>query len=148
MTAPDPVSRPSRADTPPPKPCLFCDRSAHTILGESASWYIRLDNYPAATGHVQVVPRRHVESLFDLTGREAEWLYPMLTMARDLVAAKWGEPDGWTIGVNDGKAAGRSIDHLHVHLIPRHHGDMPDPRGGIRQCVPGWDPDAWAGGGS
>lgn len=145
--APEPVSRPSRADTTEAAtapPCLFCDRSAHKVIAESVSWYIRLDAYPAAPGHVEVVPTRHVESYFDLTEHEGEQLHSMLALARRMVTARWGEPDGWTIGVNDGRAAGRSIDHLHVHLIPRHHGDVPDPRGGIRRALPNGDPDAWA----
>ncbi|MGH3818079.1 MAG: HIT family protein [Pseudonocardiaceae bacterium] len=52
-------------------------------------------------------------------------------------------PGGYTIGMNEGKIAGRSIDHLHIHLIPRYEGDVADPRGGIRQVVPNHDPDAW-----
>ncbi|MGI5414254.1 HIT family protein [Actinomadura luteofluorescens] len=124
-------------------PCLFCDRTASVVIGETRYWYIRLDGYPANPGHVEVVPFRHVDSFFDLNGSETAELYGVLTYARNLVADKFGEPDGWTIGINDGRAAGRSIDHLHVHLIPRHHGDVDDPRGGIRQCAPNCTPDAW-----
>ncbi|TYK45468.1 HIT domain-containing protein [Actinomadura decatromicini] len=116
------------------------------MLGESASWYIRLDAYPANPGHVELVTKRHVVSTFDLDGAESAELYGVLCYARNLVEAKVGRPDGWTIGINDGEAAGRSIDHLHVHLIPRHNGDVLDPRGGIRQCAPNCDPDAWTGG--
>ena len=124
-------------------PCLFCDPTASAILGESASWYIRLDAFPANPGHVEVVPKRHVDSFFDLDGAESAELYGALAYARNLVTEKWGEPDAWTIGINDGRAAGRSIPHLHIHLIPRWHGDVKDPRGGIRQCAPNCDPDAW-----
>lgn len=123
--------------------CLFCDRTVHEVLGESASWWIRLDAFPAAPGHVEVVTKRHVESFFGLNGDESAELYGVLAYARNLVEAKYGTPDAWTIGINDGKAAGRSIDHLHVHLIPRHDGDVPDPREGIRQCAPNCDPDSW-----
>lgn len=126
-------------------PCLFCDRSAHEILGESASWYIRLDAYPAAPGHVELVTKRHVVSFFALNGDEAGELYGVLGYARELVVARFDWPDAWTIGINDGRAAGRSIDHVHVHLIPRHHGDVADPRGGIRRGLPNCDPDAWGG---
>lgn len=124
-------------------PCLFCDRTAHTVLGESASWYIRLDGYPANPGHVEAVTKRHVVSLWDMDGDESAELPGVLAYARELVAMRFGEPDGWTVGINDGTAAGRSIDHLHVHLIPRHHGDVPDPRGGIRRALPNGDPDEW-----
>lgn len=128
----------------PTADCLFCDRAQHRVLGESASWYIRLDNYPAHPGHSQVVPKRHVESLFELNGDEAAELYGVLLYARDLVVKELdAAPDAWTVGVNEGRAAGRTIDHLHVHLIPRYWGDVPDPRGGIRQCAPRCTPDAW-----
>lgn len=127
----------------PSAPCLFCDRANSEILGESASWYIRLDNYPAAPGHVELVTKRHVESLWGLDGGESAELYGVLAYARNLVEARFGTPDGWTIGINEGRAAGRSVDHLHVHLIPRHHGDVPDPRGGIRRGLPNGNPDAW-----
>jgi diadenosine tetraphosphate (Ap4A) HIT family hydrolase len=123
------------------QPCLFC-ADGHKILCESSGWYARHDNYPANPGHVEIVPRRHVESFFDLSAGEMAQACELLTRARALLAAQY-RPDGWTIGVNDGTAAGRSIDHLHIHLIPRHHGDVPDPRGGIRQCVPNWAPDSW-----
>lgn len=142
-----PETDPTRVDASAARtaPCLFCDRSQHTILGESASWYIRLDNYRANPGHVEAVTRRHVVSFWDLDGDESAELTGVLAYARNLVEARFGTPDGWTIGINEGRAAGRSIDHLHVHLIPRHHGDVPDPRGGIRQCAPNCDPDLWEG---
>ena len=124
-------------------PCLFCDRDAHEILGESYSWYIRLDAFPAAPGHVELVTKRHVVSLFDLDGAESAELCGTLSYARELVTARFGAPDGWTVGINEGRAAGRSIDHVHVHLIPRRHGDVPDPRGGIRRGLPNCNPDAW-----
>lgn len=127
--------------------CLFCDPTALVRIGASASWGVCLDNFPAATGHVLLIPKRHVVSLWDLNGDESAELPGVLGYARDLVSGRLAElPDGWTIGINEGRAAGRSIDHVHVHLIPRYAGDVPDPRGGIRQCAPHWDPDAWAAG--
>ncbi len=124
--------------------CPFCDPAASVVIGESASWYIRLDNFPAAQGHVQLVTKRHVVSVFDLSGDEAAEVHGVRLYARNLVVARLGHtPDGWTIGTNEGRAAGRSVDHVHEHLIPRYDGDVPDPRGGIRQCAPNCDPDAW-----
>jgi len=123
--------------------CLFCDQDAHRVLFSSARWYVRYDGYPATPGHVEVVPTRHVESFFDLTEAEAAEMYAVLARARQILTDRH-RPDGWTIGVNDGRAAGRSIDHLHIHLIPRYWGDVPDPRGGIRRALPNCNPDAWA----
>jgi diadenosine tetraphosphate (Ap4A) HIT family hydrolase len=127
--------------------CLFCrpgDPTLNQVLAENDTCYARWDNYPANSGHVEVVTRRHTRSLFDLTCDEATDMWQLLRLAREVVEVTHGAPDGWTVGVNDGPAAGQTVPHVHVHLIPRHHGDVPDPRGGIRQCAPNNNPDAWS----
>jgi diadenosine tetraphosphate (Ap4A) HIT family hydrolase len=125
--------------------CIFCqraDKRLNTIVRENATFYARYDNFPATEGHLEVVPKRHVESLFELTPAEVFEAYSLLCEVQKIVTERY-RPDGYTIGVNEGPAAGQSIAHLHIHLIPRHYGDVPDPRGGIRQAVPNWDPDSW-----
>lgn len=129
--------------------CLFCaqdDVTANRILAQNKTFFVRQDNYPATDGHVEIVPKRHVVSFFDLTPREIRDAYDLLKVARDLIPQLWPAADGYTIGVNEGEAAGRSVDHLHIHLIPRRIGDVADPRGGIRRVVPNCDPDLWARG--
>ena len=54
------------------------------------------------------------------------------------------DPAGYNIGINDGAAAGQTVGHLHIHLIPRYPGDQPDPRGGIRWVIPE-KADYWTG---
>jgi diadenosine tetraphosphate (Ap4A) HIT family hydrolase len=125
--------------------CLFCDidHPDHTIIARSEHFYARLDNYPANPGHTEIVPFAHVDSWFHLRQvRKAEAM-ALLTTVQEWIVETHGQPDGWTWGVNDGKAAGRSVDHLHIHLIPRYHGDVPDPRGGIRRGAPNCNPDEW-----
>lgn len=127
-------------------PCLFCqpdDEALHKVYLRSETCYARLDNYPANPGHTQIVPFRHVDSLFDLTSKEMLDAYCLLDAARAAMM-EMHNPDGWNIGVNDGQAAGRTVHHLHIHLIPRHFGDMPDPRAGIRRGLPNGDPDTWS----
>jgi diadenosine tetraphosphate (Ap4A) HIT family hydrolase len=126
--------------------CLFCqdDGELNKILRENKTFYVRLDNFPAADGHVEIVPKRHVVSFFELTRHEVLDAYELIAAARDEIARLTEEPHGYTIGVNEGEAAGRTIGHLHIHLIPRRLGDVEDPRGGIRQVLPNNDPDAWA----
>lgn len=130
----------------PAEACIFCrpgDPTMNRVMVQTVGWYARYDNFPAAPGHVEIVPKRHVESYFDLTREEAGEAFVVLGLARKLVELEHSRPDGYTIGINEGRAAGRSIDHLHIHLIPRYVGDVPDPRGGIRRALPNGDPDAW-----
>jgi diadenosine tetraphosphate (Ap4A) HIT family hydrolase len=125
--------------------CLFCrvdDQTVNTIFVQSANFYARRDNFPAAEGHLEIVPKWHVESFFELTHDEISEAYLLMTEARHKLAELY-QPAGYTIGINEGRAAGRSVDHLHIHLIPRHYGDVDDPRGGIRQILPNCDPDLW-----
>lgn len=128
--------------------CLFCkldDSSLNEIVIESVNFVVRRDNYPSSKGHVEVVPRRHVESLFELTATEMAEAFELMQEARKKIDDEFS-PAAYTIGVNDGTAAGRTVDHLHIHLIPRYEGDVEDPRGGIRQILPGPHPDEWASG--
>ncbi len=94
------------------------------------------DRYPVSPGHTLVVPTRHVESIFVLNADE---LACLLTAVREAKLALDADlhPDGFNIGVNVGVAAGQTVMHAHVHVIPRFGGDVPDPRGGIRHCIPG-----------
>ena len=108
------------------------------VVAENAAAYARLDSNSLAEGHVIVVPRRHVADFFDMTADEQAAVLELLSRAHGLLAAKY-PVDGWNIGVNVGKAAGQSRMHVHVHLIPRRNGDVPDPSGGVR-CVLGKKP--------
>ena len=128
-----------------PAGCLFCrfeDRSVNTIFVQSENFYARQDNFPAVDGHLEIVPKRHVESFFELTQDEVAVAYGLMREAQQRLDGLYA-PDGYTIGVNEGRAAGRSVDHLHIHLIPRHVGDVADPRGGIRRIFPDCRPSDW-----
>jgi diadenosine tetraphosphate (Ap4A) HIT family hydrolase len=126
--------------------CIFClreDPDLNRIMCENRKFFARYDNFPANPGHVEIVPKRHVESFFDLSAREIAEAYALMREVREVLDSEFERPDGYTIGVNEGRAAGQSIGHLHVHLIPRYNGDVKDPRGGIRQAAPNCDPDSW-----
>jgi len=85
--------------------------------------------------HVEVVPNRHVESFFEMPTPEREAILSLLDKAREH-ASKKHAPEGFNIGINEGPAAGSSVPHLHIHLIPRFFGDRKDPRGGVRWVIP------------
>jgi diadenosine tetraphosphate (Ap4A) HIT family hydrolase len=95
--------------------------------------YARYEGNSLSRGHVIVVPRRHVADFFDMDDAEQAAVLQLLNRVRQLIQKKHS-PDGYNIGANIGNAAGQARMHVHVHLIPRYKGDVPDPSGGIR-CV-------------
>ena len=111
--------------------CELCAREA--VVAENELAYARTDNNSLSRGHVLVVPKRHVASFFDMTPQEQAAVLELLGKMQRQVQAEHS-PDGYNIGVNVGRAAGQSRMHVHVHLIPRYVGDVPNPQGGVR-CV-------------
>jgi len=126
-----------------PNPCPFCALPTSRIRGqnEHALW-IR-DGFPVSPGHSLVVPKRHVGSFFEVSPQERNALWTLLDAAKAAATTEF-QPDGFNIGINDGPAAGQTVPHLHIHLIPRFHGDQPDPRGGVRWIFPE-RADYWSG---
>lgn len=137
------------------KPCPFCDiangDTGGRILGQNKSAFYIEDGYPVSPGHRLIIPKRHIGSFFETTAEEKQDLFALLDIAKTEFAKKgvghllreqkgsdsfFQEPDGWNIGINDGPAAGQTVPHCHIHLIPRYEGDVKDPRGGVRWVVP------------
>jgi diadenosine tetraphosphate (Ap4A) HIT family hydrolase len=115
--------------------CPFCSLDAARVVDENAYCVAIKDAFPISVGHTLIIPRRHVGSLFDLSAEEASNVFELLVRARRELQAAFA-PDGFNVGVNDGRAAGQTVPHLHVHLIPRYTGDIADPRGGVRWIFP------------
>jgi len=113
--------------------CLFCNSSKLVLENELA--YARFDDHPVSPGHLLIVPKRHVADFFDATWNEQLALLELLNLGKAEVLKKH-KPDGFNIGVNCGVAAGQSILHVHMHLIPRYQGDVANPRGGVRAVIP------------
>lgn len=111
--------------------CELCRPSE--VLFETSLAYVRYDNNSLSRGHVLVIPRRHVADFFAMTSKEQADVLDLLNQAQRSIQSRFS-PDGYNIGVNVGQAAGQARMHVHVHLIPRYAGDVPDPGGGIR-CV-------------
>jgi diadenosine tetraphosphate (Ap4A) HIT family hydrolase len=93
------------------------------------------DRYPVSPGHHLVVPRRHEADYFRLTDLEVQAMWALLSIAKHQLDQQFA-PDGYNVGINVGEAAGQTIGHVHMHLIPRYAGDRPDPRGGVRWVLP------------
>jgi diadenosine tetraphosphate (Ap4A) HIT family hydrolase len=121
---------------PPTAPCPFCNLPKERVWQETEHSIAFLDAFPVTEGHTLIIPKRHVESLFDLPEVELARVWAQVAEVRKLLTERY-HPDGFNVGVNDGQAAGQTIAHAHVHVIPRREGDAPDPRGGIRWIVPG-----------
>jgi diadenosine tetraphosphate (Ap4A) HIT family hydrolase len=93
------------------------------------------DGFPVNPGHTLVIPRRHFADWFDATPGEIADILSMLRSQKAILDAEF-RPDGYNIGINIGEAAGQTVMHLHIHLIPRYKGDVDDPRGGVRHVIP------------
>ena len=117
------------------KPCPFCEQPPERIVAANATGLVVRDAYPVSPGHTLIIPRRHMGSFFDLSAEERQDLLALLDEARSELQASHA-PQGFNIGINDGPAAGQTVPHLHMHLIPRYQGDLPDPRGGVRWVIP------------
>lgn len=134
---------PMQRHTPPqhgsapahPGDCPFCTLPEHRIRDRNDCAVVVRDAFPLTQGHTLVIPTRHVESFFDTTAVERGALLSLLDRAREQLQAEL-RPDGYNIGINDGRAAGQTVGHLHIHLIPRYAGDREDPRGGVRWVIP------------
>jgi diadenosine tetraphosphate (Ap4A) HIT family hydrolase len=123
------------------KECPFCkiweSNSSHSfkvlVVGEHCVSV--LDQYPVSEGHCLVIPKRHVATIWELTDEELKDLYTVMKQTDDWIF-EWYHPDGTNYGINEGSAAGQTIPHLHIHLIPRYNGDVPNPEGGVRGVIP------------
>jgi diadenosine tetraphosphate (Ap4A) HIT family hydrolase len=123
--------------------CPFCNVDPRRVLHASAAAMALTDAYPVSPGHCLIVPRRHVASWFDASDEERAQMLALLDSARRSIQDTH-QPAGFNIGINEGTTAGQTVPHLHIHLIPRYEGDVPDPRGGIRWVLPK-RADYWSG---
>jgi diadenosine tetraphosphate (Ap4A) HIT family hydrolase len=115
--------------------CPFCSLSSDRIVWESEGVVAIRDGFPVTEGHTLVVPRRHVATYFDATPEEQAALWRAVEAIKMALDAEYAS-DGYNVGFNAGAAAGQTVMHLHIHVIPRRVGDVADPRGGIRHVIP------------
>ena len=116
----------------PPPPSPFLDRPP--IVQNDLAFAIE-DGFPVSPGHTLVVTRRVVATWWDASPNERAAVMALVDEVKTLLDARY-RPDGYNVGFNAGAAAGQTVAHLHVHVIPRYHGDVPDPRGGVRLAIP------------
>ncbi|WP_437626878.1 HIT family protein [Sorangium sp. So ce1151] len=105
------------------------------VASNSLAFALR-DRFPVSPGHTLVIPRRLVSTWFDATAEERAAIFEFVDAVKRQLDQEL-RPDGYNIGINAGEAAGQTVMHLHVHVIPRFRGDVDDPRGGVRHVIPG-----------
>ena len=120
----------------PNNPCIFCKIRKEELQFENQLAYSSIDSYPVSELHSLIVPKRHVETYFDLTKEEIKACNELILKTKDKILKQDSSVKGFNIGTNAGKSAGQSIMHCHIHLIPRREGDVENPQGGVRSVIP------------
>lgn len=113
--------------------CPFCKDQEIVLENELA--YADYDTYPVSPGHCLIITRRHVAEYFQATAEEKAAIWALVDEMKAVIDRDYN-PDGYNVGVNIGGAAGQSVPHVHIHMIPRYTGDMENPRGGVRGVIP------------
>ena len=115
--------------------CPFCNNNDKTLF-DTKNAFVISDKYPVTRYHSLVIPKRHVESFFELTPEEFADCMVLIKTSQKTLCELDKTISGFNIGVNDGIDSGQTITHCHIHLIPRRKGDVKNPRGGIRNTFP------------
>ena len=117
--------------------CLFCNIPPVRIVLENELAYAVRDGYPVTEMHSLIIPKRHIQDYFDLTTEELIACDQLIRSLKDEISNSDNSVNGFNIGMNSGETAGQTIFHCHIHLIPRRTGDVDNPRGGVRNVIPG-----------
>jgi diadenosine tetraphosphate (Ap4A) HIT family hydrolase len=115
--------------------CIFCNIERERIIVENEGAFAIYDNFPVSYGHMLIIPKKHYNNYFEANQQTKEQLWKLVDNCKEAVDKKFN-PDGYNIGINCGEAAGQTVMHLHIHLIPRYKGDIKNPRGGVRGVIP------------
>lgn len=115
----------------------FLDRPESDWVASNDLAFAIPDGFPVSPGHTLVVPRRECASWFEATREEQVAIVALVEEVKRQLEQGDQRPDGYNIGINVGEAAGQTVMHLHVHVIPRYRGDVDDPTGGVRHVIPG-----------
>lgn len=116
------------------KECIFCEPEREILAGNAGAIAV-FDNFPVSPGHALVLPRRHVATIWELDDETYDLCFRLVRLLQPILAARFS-PDGFNVGANCGEAAGQSVWHAHIHVIPRYTGDVANPRGGVRHVIP------------
>jgi diadenosine tetraphosphate (Ap4A) HIT family hydrolase len=116
--------------------CLFCNISRDRIIAQNDHAYAIRDGFPVTEFHTLVIPKKHVDEYFGLTNEQLLSCHELLHSMKSEIRESDEKVEGFNIGMNSGVAAGQTVFHCHIHLIPRRKGDVSNPRGGVRHVIP------------
>lgn len=120
----------------PNNPCLFCNTKSTEYLIENDLAFATFDSYPVSKFHILIIPKRHVQNYFELSIDEVLACNEIIKLTKNKLEKDDQAIKGFNIGSNNGKVAGQSINHCHIHMIPRRQGDVDNPQGGVRAVIP------------
>jgi len=115
--------------------CIFCEIEKSRIKLENETAYAIFDLFPVSKGHMLIMPKKHIPDYFESEPSDREGLWKLVEECKKFLDEQF-KPDGYNIGINCGEAAGQTVMHMHIHLIPRYIGDVENPRGGVRGVIP------------
>lgn len=116
--------------------CPFCNKAnGREVISETKDCFAIYDAYPVNEGHALIIPNRHCANYFDLTTEEQLNCFLLVNEVKQELDRRFS-PDGYNIGINVNEVAGQTVNHVHIHLIPRYDGDVKEPRGGVRGVIP------------
>ena len=116
--------------------CPFCKiDSQRELIAESNLVYSIYDLFPVSQGHALIIPKRHIADYFELTSEEQTECWGMVNKVKAILNTRFN-PDGFNVGINVNEAAGQTVSHVHIHIIPRFQGDVKNPEGGVRGVIP------------
>lgn len=116
--------------------CIFCSNN-NQILLENDLAFVILDKFPVSKGHSLIIPKRHFPEYFEITPEELQAVHDLILERKAQLLKQDSTITGFNIGINNGRTAGQTIMHLHLHLIPRRKNDTKDPTGGVRGVISG-----------
>ena len=120
----------------PNNPCLFCNTATKEYIFENDLAFSTFDSFPVSELHVLIIPKRHIKNYFELSTYEIIACNKIIQLCKNKIEKMDHAIKGFNLGTNCGKVAGQSINHCHIHLIPRREGDVENPQGGVRGVIP------------
>jgi superfamily II DNA or RNA helicase/diadenosine tetraphosphate (Ap4A) HIT family hydrolase/HKD family nuclease len=115
--------------------CPFCSVDPSRVAFSNDLVIAIWDAFPVNPGHLLIIPRRHIPAWPDLSSAEKSAIWSAIDRGQAMISERFG-PDDFNVGFNQGAAAGQTVFHFHLHIIPRYAGDVVDPRGGVRHVIP------------